>query len=200
MIKAVVSDLFGVIVEWKGALLVDALAKAANISSDEVKTRWRADLSACETGKLSQDGFFDSVAVRLKVDKEKVRRLLVEYFEKYAVLNVEVLDILVSTKLPLVLLSNIIPIHADEVRKKGWCKDFGKLCFSCEIHAAKPDSAAYNAAIAGNPSEYVFIDDKIENVEGARKLGINAIHFVSPAQLKQELAKYLNVQIHASQL
>ena len=37
--------------------------------------------------------------------------------------------------------------------------------------------------------EVVFIDDKIENVEGAKAVGIDAILFENDAQVKRELQK-----------
>jgi len=40
-----------------------------------------------------------------------------------------------------------------------------------------------------NPSEALFIDDSLRNVKGAETLGINAIHFTSPGELKKALAK-----------
>jgi len=40
-----------------------------------------------------------------------------------------------------------------------------------------------------NPSEALFIDDSLRNVKGAETLGINAIHFTSPGELKKQLAK-----------
>jgi 2-haloacid dehalogenase len=40
-----------------------------------------------------------------------------------------------------------------------------------------------------NPQEALFIDDNLRNVLAAEKLGIASIHFTSPEQLKEELAK-----------
>lgn len=40
-----------------------------------------------------------------------------------------------------------------------------------------------------NPAGTVFIDDNLRNVEAAISLGIDSIHFQSPAQLKSELQK-----------
>ena len=40
-----------------------------------------------------------------------------------------------------------------------------------------------------NPSEALFIDDSMRNVKGAETLGINAIHFTSPGELKKALEK-----------
>jgi 2-haloacid dehalogenase len=40
------------------------------------------------------------------------------------------------------------------------------------------------------PSKAVFIDDNLKNVEGGREMGLNVIHFQSPAQLRVELQAY----------
>lgn len=39
------------------------------------------------------------------------------------------------------------------------------------------------------PQKALFIDDNLRNVKAAEELGINSIHFQSPAQLKTELKK-----------
>jgi len=39
------------------------------------------------------------------------------------------------------------------------------------------------------PQQALFIDDSLRNVNAARELGINSIHFHSPMQLKDELKK-----------
>ncbi len=41
-----------------------------------------------------------------------------------------------------------------------------------------------------NPSQAVFIDDSLKNVEGAEAVGINGIHFQSTAQLKETLREW----------
>lgn len=54
---------------------------------------------------------------------------------------------------------------------------FGVAVYSCEIGLAKPDPAYFEKAVAmiGAPAEQVlFVDDKQENVEGARTAGLVA--------------------------
>jgi putative hydrolase of the HAD superfamily len=56
----------------------------------------------------------------------------------------------------------------------------------------KPSPLIYQKAVelAGcRPEECFFTDDISEYVEGARKFGIDAVQFVSAAQLQEELAK-----------
>lgn len=38
-----------------------------------------------------------------------------------------------------------------------------------------------------NPTNALFIDDNLRNIEGGRALGLPGIHFISPAQLKEDL-------------
>jgi epoxide hydrolase-like predicted phosphatase len=59
----------------------------------------------------------------------------------------------------------------------------------------KPDPRIFQIALerlAVEPGEAVFVDDFIENIEGARKLGINGIHFKSPDQALAKLRELLN--------
>ncbi len=55
---------------------------------------------------------------------------------------------------------------------------------------AKPDPQIYEILLGRyglEPSETVFIDDSLRNVEAARKLRINAVHYTSAQRLRHEL-------------
>lgn len=77
-------------------------------------------------------------------------------------------------------------------------KAFGlRDCFdvaltSCYLGLRKPDRAMYQRAIdiVGGPAERIlFIDDRANNVAGARQAGLHAIQFSGEAALREELAK-----------
>jgi FMN phosphatase YigB (HAD superfamily) len=64
------------------------------------------------------------------------------------------------------------------------------------VHEMKPHPDIYRAAvdISGYPAQTaIFIDDKTENCDAARSVGMHAIHFESPQQLQRDLAQ-LGVQ------
>lgn len=72
---------------------------------------------------------------------------------------------------------------------------FDHIFISAELKMAKPDPRIFHHVIdelQQEPSEMVFVDDFIENVEAAREEGVNAIHFRSRDQALFELAEYLN--------
>ncbi len=69
---------------------------------------------------------------------------------------------------------------------------FNYFICSGYVHEMKPNSAIYRSAIdiSGFPPEQsLFIDDKAENCAAAMALGMQAIRFESPAQLRSELAQ-----------
>lgn len=97
-------------------------------------------------------------------------------------------------KYKLVLLSNTNYIH----QKYGWekydfLKQFDKLILSHEVGVIKPEEKIYRAVeeFTNEPSEnHIFIDDILDYVEGAKKLGWSGIQFESHEQLLEELKLY----------
>lgn len=75
---------------------------------------------------------------------------------------------------------------------------FDHIFISAEMGLAKPDPRIYQAVsaeIGKEPSELVFVDDFIENIQAAREEGWNAIHFCSREAALAELAEYLDSDI-----
>ncbi len=78
----------------------------------------------------------------------------------------------------------------------GILEIFDVVVGSGDVGILKPDPQIYQIALerlAAEPSEAVFIDDFIENVQGARRLGIHAIHFQNRDQALNELRSLLNL-------
>lgn len=104
----------------------------------------------------------------------------------------EIIDELKAEKIRVGLLSNINDRYTNLIRGFGFYKPFSPCLLSCEMGLEKPDPKAYETllkAIELPAKEIVFIDDKLENVEAAKKLGIDAILFESSRQVREELSK-----------
>ena len=70
---------------------------------------------------------------------------------------------------------------------------FDVTIFSAEVGLVKPDARIYRLTLEKlgvKPEEAVFVDDFIENVEGAQAVGMKAIHFKSSQQTQQVLKGY----------
>jgi putative hydrolase of the HAD superfamily len=62
-------------------------------------------------------------------------------------------------------------------------ESFDHVTLSYEVHAAKPEPAAYEHCLEGlaiSPEQALFLDDCIANVQGAELLGIRAVQFTNP--------------------
>jgi epoxide hydrolase-like predicted phosphatase len=71
---------------------------------------------------------------------------------------------------------------------------FDEMIISAEVGVAKPDPRIYNITLQRlgvAPQEAVFVDDYPDNVEGARRLGIHAIHFQNAPQAMREVEALL---------
>jgi 2-haloacid dehalogenase len=69
-------------------------------------------------------------------------------------------------------------------------KWFDGIVVSGEEKTRKPFPEFYHRLLDRyqvNPAEALFIDDNIKNVEAAKMLGINSIHFISSTQLETNL-------------
>jgi putative hydrolase of the HAD superfamily len=74
------------------------------------------------------------------------------------------------------VLSNIPADHADAfLAAQPWMRNLDHLAFSGKIKAAKPDPAAFHhciAALDAAPADFLFVDDRAENVRAAQAVGM----------------------------
>jgi len=71
---------------------------------------------------------------------------------------------------------------------------FDAITISAEVGVMKPDARIFQIALQSldvQPAEAVFVDDFSHNVEGARAVGMHAIQFRSPEQVRQDLEAVL---------
>lgn len=98
-----------------------------------------------------------------------------------------------SSKYRLALLSNTDPIHVAHMESTfEFFKYFPKASrnYSCVVGASKPSPVIYQQAlrsVKAKAEESVFIDDILDYVEAARRLGLQGIQFRAPEQLVTDL-------------
>jgi len=96
---------------------------------------------------------------------------------------------------PIFLLSNSNEIHYDlyvrDLQLRFGYHEFdtlfNKAYFSFDLHLCKPDLEIYEFVINQEgirPDKTLFIDDRIENIEGARKVGLKTYHLERPELLR----------------
>jgi len=146
-----------------------------------------------ERGDLPEEKFISTMldAMLNKIDA----KIFCKFYSEIFTVNENVASLLPQLKqnCKLVLLSNTNAIH----KKYGWeqyefIKYFDKLILSHEVNAVKPEEKIYKAVAEFTglqPEEHLFIDDILEYVNGAKKLGWDGIQFLGYENLSIELQK-----------
>ena len=84
-----------------------------------------------------------------------------------------------SKEYKLVVISNAMPSMDWIFDRLGIRKYFDSIILSAFVNEEKPGEAIYNIALShakAKKEESIFIDDKIENIEGAERVGIRGLH------------------------
>jgi putative hydrolase of the HAD superfamily len=184
-------DMFGVVVRWSSDVVVPEWCSYAKVSESEFRSSTKPDFELCETGKISMQELWARIGKRYNVSPSELERIFINCFDEIARLDDAVVDII--RPLPVSMLSNQFPLHFELCRKKGWHNFFSKVFVSFELGFLKPDLRVYSFVaekLGVKPSEIIFVDDKEENVDAAKKAGMNGIVFKNAVQLKSALSKF----------
>lgn len=97
----------------------------------------------------------------------------------------------------IIALSNTNSIHEKvwRIKYKDTMDQFEKIFRSHKMNTRKPENQPYLIALdylKMKPEEVIFLDDKEENIEPAKTLGMETIKVESPAQMKFELKQFIS--------
>ncbi len=146
-----------------------------------------------ESGEISSVEFFRGIAglCGLRATEEEFLSAFVTIFTPIETTIGLIRDL--SRSYRLGLLSNTNEWHFEHhIRVQEFFPLFDAVTLSYRVGAMKPAEAIYREALRGiglGPRECVFIDDREENVEGARRMNIHAIHYTGHDALLSSLAQ-----------
>ena len=151
-----------------------------------------------EAGKITDEEFIASLQkmAGISLGTDVIQRAWNALLIRFPAERIELLKKL-RQKYRLFLLSNTNAIHVVEFQKiysntfqNGSLVDlFDKVYYSNEIGMRKPNAEIYEFVLKDSqllPEETLFIDDSLPNVEGAKQVGIQAIH-LKPGQTMLDL-------------
>ena len=194
MIRTLIFDLGQVIIpfDWKRGY--SALAEFSPYPPEEIRRRIKETglFNIFERGQIEPADLAQrlSAVLDMHVPFEKFRELWSGIFLPETNIPDEMLAGL-HASYRLLLLSNTDAIHYGWVMERyPIMRHFDHCVLSFELGLRKPEPGIYEDAIrqAGcAPSEIFFTDDIMENVEGARLAGIDAVQFQSLEQLQGDL-------------
>jgi len=194
--QSIVFDFGGVMtMEPNREAVVHFLRTSFNLSAEEFEQVNQEKRKAVKAGKTDAE-FWLQYAKDKKVCLPKDWVHNFNTVMKNAIgVNPEMYELVGQLKgkgIPIAMLSNIDDRLARLIRDFGLYEPFDPCLLSCEIGLEKPDPKIYDVLLKKMnlpAKEIVFIDDRLENIEAAQKLGFDAILFTSQEQLQKELSK-----------
>lgn len=195
---AIFWDLGGVLLSngWDRAQRAAAVARFA-LDADEFEDRHREMAAALETGRCTLDEYLRATVFHAPRDftAARFREFMLAQSQAFAG-NLEVVDRLADGRRYLLATLNNESRELNEFRIARFALRRRFTCFftSSFLGWMKPDARIYRAALEiaqRAPGEVVYVDDRTQNLEPARALGMRTLHFrgeEGPEALRRGLA------------
>jgi 2-haloacid dehalogenase len=192
----IVFDLGMVLIDW------DPRHLYRKVFSDEDKMEWFLREVCHSAWNLEQDRgrSFDDGVIEATARHPDYASEIAMYRDRWMEMvpgaiedSVAILEELHLKSAPLYAITNW---NGDTFRvtrnRFGFLSLFKDIIVSGDEKILKPEPAIFNLLAKRNGiklKDSVFIDDSLKNVIGAKTVGMQAIHFQTPQQLRSELAK-----------
>ena len=195
-ISAVIFDLGRVLVDWDITESIwDLIREEVGPTGDHGPRRQAFERLYAElaTGRLTPQGFYRKLKeqVNVQVGYDQFVKSWCEIF--FPMQGMEALFAEVEKSVAVGLLSDTDPIHWDYLLPLyPFLKRIKNPTLSYEIGWMKPAPESYLAAardVGFSPEACFFTDDKQENVEGAIKVGMEALQFGGAEALRTQLVE-----------
>ncbi|MCW2879354.1 MAG: hypothetical protein JWQ95_3454 [Sphaerisporangium sp.] len=173
------------------------LVEASGIGPDRFWQGYWEHRLEFDRGTLTPGAYWSEVLDRRARDHE-VERLVALDVESWTHPNhdaVALLEELRSSGQRVALLSNAPVCVADGVERLPWIQTMNARFYSGHLGLVKPDAEIYLQVAAGlraRPGDFVFVDDRLVNVNGAESAGMSAIHFRDAETLRSDLKTALS--------
>jgi 2-haloacid dehalogenase len=192
----VVFDLGGVLIDWDPRHLYRKLFGGDEAAMEHfLATVCTHEWNRCQDAGRS----FAEGARLLKAEHPDKAELIDAYGNRFDEMlagpisgSVEILAELRDRGIPIYGLTNwSAESYPAALERFAFLRWFRGILVSGEVQVIKPEPRIFALLIerfAIEPQRAVYIDDVEANVAAARPFGIHAIHFTTPANLRQELA------------
>jgi glucose-1-phosphatase len=193
--KAIIFDLGKVVFDLSFDRVFQFWAHASGRPYADIKSRFQFDntFAKFEKDEITPKEFRAKISKSLKLvltDEVFDEGWCELYLDTYR--GIDALLAILKQKYQLVALTNTNIIHSKvwHIKYAHTLQHFQKIFSSHKLKVRKPDAKAYQIVLdylQVEPQQAVFLDDNIENVRAAEKLGIKAILVTSTEQMTAEL-------------
>lgn len=195
----VLFDLFGVIARHQRPGALRKMAARCHTPTDAFTTAYWACRPPYDAGRQSAPEYWTAVLRWLSrpVDADAIEELRRTDIDSWSRVDPSMVAYARSLRevTEVALLSNIPADHADAfLTAQPWLHELDHVAFSGRIKAAKPAPAAFQhcvLALRAAPGDFLFVDDREENVRAARAVGMNGHVFTGREELAAVIDSWL---------
>ncbi|MDE1850245.1 MAG: HAD family phosphatase [Candidatus Micrarchaeota archaeon] len=192
MIKCILFDLGGVLVDFSDDDYLEYLSKVSGKSRRETVKKVEFWWRRLDLGIIHVKFFKAKISKIFGIGEEEVQ--WVEFYEKKVRLDRGMIALAKKLRknYRIAFLSNIDLSRYDIALRILDLKWFDYDFASCYIKRRKPDPEVYRYVLRKmrlRPREVIFIDNRLDNVLGARSVGIRSIVFKNRTELQSRLKK-----------
>ncbi|ULR54991.1 HAD family hydrolase [Streptomyces deccanensis] len=199
--RIVLFDLFGVIARHQRPGALEKMAARCQASADAFTTAYWTHRPPYDAGRRTASAYWTDVlsALSRPADADTIEELRLTDIDSWSRVDDRMVSYVrdLRDRARVALLSNIPADHADAfLAAQSWLHDLDHVAFSGKIGAAKPDPAAFQycvVALQSAPADFLFVDDREENVHAAQAVGLNGHVF----QRQDELAAVIDAWLPA---
>jgi putative hydrolase of the HAD superfamily len=194
--SGIIFDYGGVLAFHQSAADAQRLAAIANFTPAVLDQLYWTERGAYDKGLMTAEDYWNGMAQRAgsTFTAGQIRQLIEADNESWIKFDAQMysfVEHLRSSGKRLAVLSNM-PRELGEVIKsqtKGFAP-FHHVTLSYEVRSIKPEPEIYEDCLSGlglPAGQTLFLDDRPENIEGAKRLGIQGIRFTSREEILPQL-------------
>lgn len=196
-IKAIIWDLEGVLLRTEDVDIPAAVARRLKVPDEDVRKIFYGDFNdRVDIGEYRQDDFWNHILRSLNLPEDRKPDLLAFFYHDFQIDQQLLADMRAYHQ---TYQTGLLTNFSDMLRpmlESQWRVDgaFDEIIISCEIGMIKPFAGINEhmlARLGCSAGQAIFIDDKPGNVEGARQVGLHAIHFTDRQSMNRQIQTIL---------
>lgn len=197
MTRALLFDLYGVVMRVQGPDAIAAIEQAAGFGGPQLWEPFWALRKPYDAGQVSATQYWEQIAAAARRPIGDVPAAIAAEVAGWSNPDEEMVGYVreLAGRVPVGVLSDV-PVEVIEMleRTQPWLAELPAVVYSARVGRCKPDPEVYRLALAKlgmAPDLVFFTDDREGNVAAARELGMPAAAFTSLGTLRPLVAAHL---------
>ena len=195
--KKVILDLGNVVLEWNVERILDSLdleTEKLNLLRNELFSH--QDWIDLDHGKTTEAAVVSEISNRSPLNEETVWQAIAAARNSLAPIaeTLSLMREISDSGIEMFCLSNMSRETYGHIRNRNFFEMFDGIIISGVEECMKPHEEIFHLTINRFglvPSETIFVDDSLPNIETAQRLGINGLHFKRSKNCYQEIREFL---------